>query len=73
MNKKIRFEFIEFKMEIGKDLLMIYDISCYDSLIIVFDGIIYKLLLFILFGNVLWVWFISDGVINRKGFSFNYK
>ena len=73
MNKKIRFDFTEFKTESGKDFLLIYDTSHYESPTIVFDGTTHKPPPFTSSGNVVRVRFISDGASNFKGFSFNYK
>ena len=73
MDKKIRFDFTEFKTESGKDFLLIYDTNHYESPTIVFDGTTYKPPPFTSSGNVVRVRFISDGASNFKGFSFNYK
>jgi len=76
VNKKIRLDFTEFRTETGKDYLLIYDTSHYQTATIAFDGTTYKPPPFTSSGNVVRVRFISDGatslnVTNR--FSFNYK
>jgi len=73
VNKKVRLDFTEFKTETGKDYLLIYDTSHYESPSIVFDGTTYLPPSLTSSGNVLRVRFISDGNTTRKGFSFNYK
>ena len=73
VNKKVRLDFTEFKTETGKDYMLIYDTSHYESPTIVFDGTTYLPPSFTSSGNVLRVRFISDGETTRKGFSFNYK
>ena len=73
VNKKVRLDFTEFKTETGKDYLLIYDTSEYESPTIVFDGTTYIPPSFTSSGNVVRVRFISDGETNRKGFSFKYK
>ena len=73
VNKKVRLDFTEFKTETGKDYLMIYDTSHFDSPTIVFSGTTYIPPSFTSSGNVLRVRFITDGATNRKGFIFNYQ
>jgi len=73
VNKKVRLDFTEFKTESGKDYLLIYDTSHYQTASIVFDGTTYKPPPFTSSGNVVRVRFISDGATTFKGFSFNYK
>ena len=73
VDKKIRFDFTEFKTESGKDFLLIYDTSHYESPTIMFDGTTHKPPPFTSSGNVVRVRFISDGASNFKGFSFNFK
>ena len=73
VNKKVRLDFTEFKTETGKDFLMVYDTSHYESTTILFDGTTYLPPSFTSSGNVVRIRFISDGNTTRKGFSFNYK
>jgi len=73
VNKKIRLDFTEFKTETGKDYLLIYDTSHYQTPTIVFDGTTYKPPPFTSSGNVVRVRFISDGATSMRGFSFNFK
>ena len=73
VNKKIRLDFTEFKTETGKDFLLIYDTSHYQTATIAFDGTTYKPPPFTSSGNVVRVRFISDGATTMEGFSFNYK
>ena len=73
VNKKVRLDFTEFKTETGKDYLLIYDTSHYQTATIAFDGTTYKPPPFTSSGNVVRVRFISDGATTFKGFSFNYK
>lgn len=72
MDKKVRLNFKDFKTELGKDLLLIYDTNQKQP-IIYFDGTTNMPGPFTSSGNSLRLRFISDGQTVMKGFKVDYQ